>query len=98
MNAAKWSPGPWKVAMTIGGKQKVWDVIQRPICTVGMTRKHGHADARLIAAAPELAELLSEVSEEAMGGTPDLFGPAGGWDAWFDRTRAALAKAKGETK
>lgn len=41
----------------------------------------------------ELLELLREVSEEAMGGTPHLFGPACGWETWFSRVKSALKAA-----
>jgi hypothetical protein len=32
-----------------------------------------------------------------MGGTPDLFAPRGGWDAWEVRARAALQDEENET-
>jgi hypothetical protein len=47
------------------------------------------ADARLIAAAPELAEALQEVME--------CFGPGTMTDSTYEKACAALAKAKGET-
>ena len=40
--------------------------------------------------AANLRRLLSMVTDDEMGGTPDLFGPKCGWDAWFELVRAAL--------
>ena len=46
--------------------------------------------------AAALEKLLREVLPENMGGTPDLFGPDGGWDEWEARAKVALAPQAGE--
>lgn len=39
----------------------------------------------------KIKEALEAVLLDNMGGTPDLWAPDGGWDAWDERARAALA-------
>lgn len=46
----------------------------------------------LVATIRQLRGLLGEVTYDAMGGEPDLFQPAAGWDDFDDRAQAALGK------
>lgn len=68
-----------------------WPSLRRGVTTSGETtercpdRSHDLADAAL-----DLADLVNAVTLEAMGGCPDLFGPDGGWDAWWDAARPLL--------
>jgi hypothetical protein len=43
------------------------------------------------ARAQRLEAVVREVMPDVMGGAPDLFWPDGGWEAWEERARAALA-------
>lgn len=49
--------------------------------------RHTAAERR----AEALAALVREALPDTMGGYPDLFAPAGGWDGWEERARAALS-------
>lgn len=83
MSRPSHSPGPWTALkydasdywwiMDAEGGRVAYDV-------------HGQADARLIAAAPELLELLTVALETQAAGT----------FAWYDRTRALIARITGE--
>ena len=83
MSEMKPTPGPWHVAngVQIRGERE-------QIAKVWMMRGgEGNANARLIAAAPELLEALAEVVNAADGE---------GWsqlDPSLSKARAALAKA-----
>ncbi len=93
---AKHTPGPW---LQVGA----WVEVERDdipdICTcnprdIGQDHlkwnwKTVHANARLIAAAPDLLEALKDVLPEL-----ESIGPL----EKFERARAAIAKATGETK
>jgi len=92
------TPGPWR---DIGGCGHVfaevdWDdqsvdrvIVMSQLASVDTSRKTWEANARLIAAAPELLEALKEIIAAADGD---------GWnqlDASFATARAAIAKAEG---
>lgn len=104
---SKHTPGPWVItpglygpaifqdtplAGTLSGRL-VCDVFQRP-CEPDTTT----ADARLIAAAPDLLGLLEELLENgtcfysAIELDHDFDG-----EAWGERVRAIIAKAEGES-
>lgn len=86
------TPGPWK--RDICQVDKSWlkgrlsECVISPQGIVAVTGE-GDADARLIAAAPELLTLLYELI--------DIEGPQPGTSAWANKARAIIAKATGET-
>ena len=86
MSEAKHTPGPWH-AVIAGGVQPV---IGGPLITSAHTKSgmlpNYEANARLIAAAPELLEALRGVVRVADRSTIE-----------FDAARAAIAKATGES-
>ena len=86
MSAPKHTPGPWHVANGVQVRSK-----RDQIAKVWMMRNgEGNANARLIAAAPELYEALS--------GTLDWLASYPGFAseaAWLN-AHTALAKARGE--
>ena len=86
MSEMKPTPGPWHVAngVQIRGERE-------QIAKVWMMRGgEGNANARLIAAAPELLEALAEVVNAADGESWSQLGPS------LSKARAAIAKATGE--
>lgn len=93
MNELKWTPGPWAVVNT---NWEPWpDAVEvnadnEVICfTGGHDAERQKANARLIAAAPDLAEALEAAANSA------------GFQYMISETRAkidaALSKAKGPT-
>lgn len=49
----------------------------------------------------ELADaraLLECVTEDEIGGTPNLFCPDGGWEQWWDKVKLFLARTKGQNE
>lgn len=100
----KYTPGPWAISrntsMSVVGKN------DRPVCSTGgyqdnrvdssVLLAENEANARLIAAAPDLYEALKEADAEletlacAMGLTSELV-------AVCERVKAALAKAEGKS-
>ncbi len=87
MSDTKFTPGPWHVANGVQIRSQ-----QDQIAKVWMMRNgEGNANARLIAAAPELYE--------ALHGTLDWLASYPGFgseQAWL-KAHAALAKARGQT-
>ena len=96
---SKYTPGPWvadrvRVGYSVMDAKCLGYVVQ-PSDDEG---RYGtimtEANARLIAAAPELLEALMELVDEAeMGGSSRAQ-----WDAMRDRARAAITKATGDTQ
>jgi len=90
----KWTPGPWVAALDHNSRPIVWGPGTWQIADCWHTPDgKGWANARLIAAAPELYEALEEMTALASG-------PTGGVSAQMKRdilakARAALAKARG---
>jgi hypothetical protein len=91
MNAAKHTPGPWVIndlyaETEIHGPQNSGAMIavMRPWGMASDEPNPQHANARLIAAAPELLEALQGVLRVADRATDE-----------FDAARAAIAKATG---
>lgn len=86
---AGFTPGPWVEfqcdgdAVAIMPAGRVGDV-----CTFGETCANANADARLIAAAPELYEALRKILADN-----SYYYPIG--NPWGDEARTALAKATG---
>lgn len=101
---ARWTPGPWIVAE--GDGQYLWEVrapnepakarrtIARP------SGRDRLANARLIAAAPDLAEALEQAAE-ALERAASAFRTEVARQTFLDEAaaaRAALSKARGETE
>ena len=91
MNEPKWTPGPWRVETSGRGSLCVasddaWICGELDNQPHEMRTSEAEANAHLIAAVPELYEALQNVIREADRKT----------DA-FNRARAALAKARGES-
>jgi len=109
MDKAKHTPGPWKQFDGYGSSDRnpiivdsLPDVdgkcIANCICYIATTNADFQANARLIAAAPELLEALQDM----LGGWRyirqfhgDLYGV--GWDRAQQAAEAAIAKATGES-
>jgi len=89
----KWTPGPWRATTHDHPEQGVYAGYRIAKMTGGEIQRD-RANAHLIAAAPDMAEALEKAlnfitnTESEMGETL----PCG------DAARAALAKARGETK
>jgi len=90
------TPGPWMRTHGSGryyiktDKQSIATVFSSNGefgCPTNPTSEQASANARLIAAAPELLALLIELV--------DMEGPQPGTSAWGDKARAAIAKATG---
>ena len=107
--APAWTPGPWTYQMTISSSGPVPQVQTVPvgpdggrystlICTLSRTgEKSGtrEANARLIAAAPEMAEALRELLEDEWRMSPD-WGPQSEREPILAKARALLARINGE--
>lgn len=96
MSKMTFTPGPWQATGRIVEADPERDGNECVIALVGMGESaRNDADARLIAAAPELLEAceamriyLEEVAPER-NDAPEFWG-------MLDQARAAIAKAKGE--
>lgn len=87
------TPGPWKTRETEEHWGRINVHIEGPddlelACAYQRTSSENKANARLIASAPEMLAALEELL--------DIEGPQPGTAAWADKTRALIAKAKGE--
>lgn len=88
----QWLPGPWSLAFDRGSTRDIIAPDSSPICSVRIhyvTPEQYAANARLIAAAPELAEALTEMVGKYAGQVQN----DGGYDVMLTKARAALAKA-----
>ncbi len=102
---SKHTPGPWEIGCEqtdglgryaqVQSSEEFGDIVAR-VCVAHKANhtlnRSGRANARLIAAAPELLDALQEIVSAADGS---------GWDqldAGFSKARAAIAKAKGEAR
>jgi hypothetical protein len=82
-----WTPGPWHAEQPHHDAiAYVMDTLGRSVATVDLLWRK-EAEARLLAAAPEMAELL-ERAIEIIAGTPDNLG-------WIPTTEALLARIRG---
>lgn len=87
-----WTPGPWEYGEDRRGRKRVFAgsrEIVRALTAHGTRRipaAEREANARLIAAAPDLYEALAELVEVAGGGK--------GFFDKVDRARAALSRAR----
>lgn len=104
-NATKHTPGPWTVehdgpslafvtakAETITGAK--WGIV----CSVTSDFEHGEANARLIAAAPELLEALEWARDHLNNLEHSEGGLNPGEEHVREKVLAAIAKAKGESQ
>jgi hypothetical protein len=95
------TPGPWRVAL--GSRLEIRgpkDEIGWPVPVVYNAGLHtdetAQANARLIAAAPDLLATLEDLLDQLEGiGIADWAGAEG---LCFNQVHLAIAKAKGETK
>jgi hypothetical protein len=94
--SAQHTPGPWKVkagtnAVLAGRKQICSHVNAASALPVNMLEDQeiAQANARLIAAAPEMLEVLKTLCDMADDGDVAC------WVAEWDKARAAIAKATG---
>ena len=89
------TPGPWT---SYTGTHSIWAEGQRAICVMTGARKTADmerdANARLIAAAPDLLESLRELAELAV---MQFGAPPPGADGPLQKALAAIAKADGDT-
>jgi len=103
---SKYTKGPWEInRQHVGG----WDIHGDGVWIGSIHNNHsdagerrhggfpgnieGEANARLIAAAPELFEALGALVDEQNG--PPLIRDAERWQAAMDKARTALNKAEG---
>ena len=92
------TPGPWAVNPFRTTVDACDDEGPLPICkllwpTNRRSEDETEANARLIAAAPELLEALQELMDEQNG--PPLIRDAPAWEAAMSKARAAIAKVEG---
>lgn len=94
------TPSPWKAlidwptACFPGHLVKACDEIESPICAIPRSgNRNSVADAKLIAAAPELLEILKAILP--MAGVAECFSDCDGLDALRERAQTAIAKAEG---
>jgi hypothetical protein len=97
----KFTPGPWHAVETGDGSKPRYWIVQDPatwVNRVAAVPDYDHCDAvanaRLIAAAPDLLAALEEVSQWIEGWSPN-FTQDDEWPATNARIRAAIAKAEG---
>lgn len=92
---AEYTPGPWRVAYLDCNRQSVvmGEHIEIATCwhhSVGSIEKEMHANASLVAAAPDLLEALNAVEGAYQCGA-DL-------NTVMDQVKSAIAKANGESQ
>ena len=90
MNKAKHTPGPWKATEKTVTAPETEDRLGLDVRIYGGNGKDNRANARLIAAAPDLLEALQafvKYADDVSDDSPEL-----------DRARAAITKAtRGDT-
>lgn len=94
MSESKWTPGPWQIHHDLRDswyKRRVYGEENSLVANI-VNGPESEANARLIAAVPEVAEAL----EEAIRWIGRLTDWEGAGDPDIDKWRAALNKAKGE--
>lgn len=92
MSEHKYTPGPWYALGLDFAKTKVWEVVAGPkadtVVELSLFSENAEADAKLIAAAPELlAACELALKDMARWG---IFGPG------RNAVESAIRKAKGE--
>lgn len=91
MSETKWTPGPWRVGID---RRAIWDDEDRCIAVAKSETHQLEANARLIAAAPDLYEALASMHAQHRCGCGH---PACNRCADDRECAAALAKARGES-
>lgn len=94
--STKHTPGPWRVAEAMDGTMTevmageiyIAPAVWQASAVWDRQQSEREANARLIAAAPEMLSLLQELI--------DIEGPQPGTSAWAEKVRATIAKARGE--
>lgn len=111
MAKPKWTPGPWQIIATPGDFNDAFWIGPEPLRSIAEVRngaedeeyggpKAEAANARLIAAAPELYDALGWCAEQLEGCWLNHYGdnPEGGpIPRPIAAARAALARARGES-
>jgi hypothetical protein len=93
----KHTPGPWVARQSAHGPIDIFDSQERDVVTVyggGVPSEHKQANARLIAAAPELLDALKAMDAAICEGFETQAGRMAGRKALI-AARAAIAKAEG---
>lgn len=85
------TPGPWEVVEYEAEEGDFWKEIEPDVACVRKGRE-AIANARLIAAAPDLLAALKALAKEVFG----CYGNA--HQAQMDMARAAIAKAEGKSQ
>jgi hypothetical protein len=83
------TPGPWKPLKTFGGVTIILDPEDKSVAYLRGYKHPYKANARLIAAAPDLLEALNTFPQSLDWTDAEL------WE-WSKKARAAIAKATGE--
>lgn len=82
MSAEPWTPGPWEY------RDEEWSLVgPTGQVVIAPDGDMSNADRRLIAAAPEMAALLDELTTVAKAAAPP---------DWWDRTNRLLSRIRGE--
>ena len=91
------TPGPWRMEEFRKGSYLV-TARNAGTAREGIVAQHvpGIANARLLAAAPELLEVIREAVDSAEREMAKGRKASPGLAAWLEKARAALAKARGE--
>jgi len=93
MKKTEHTPGPWR---TVGNKAGSWSVLSGNICLAVLARKDclewNEANARLIAAAPELLEALQNL-QPLVKRYLVLNINAAAWKSAFEKLEEAVSKA-----
>jgi len=94
-----YTPGPWRMEEFRKGSYLV-TARNAGTAREGIVAQHvpGIANARLIAAAPELLEVIREAVDSAEREMAKGRKASPGLATWLEKARAALAKARGEVE
>ena len=85
MSNTKHTPGPWKIGMSLSGKPTIYTEVDfKSVAWVDHDRSESDANAKLIAAAPELLEALDELRTAIIDCVDS---------EWWGRHKEAVAKA-----
>lgn len=93
------TPGPWRMEEFRKGSYLV-TARNAGTAREGIVAQHvpGIANARLLAAAPELLEVIREAVDSAEREMAKGRKASPGLATWLEKARAALAKARGEVE
>lgn len=103
MNSNKWTPGPWKwnveTYAPVEGQIEILGEAGENVSKIPTHYPNNTGNALLIAAAPELYEALAGFFAQDIAcpfGMND--GRLKDWQEWYEKARAALAKARGDNE